>query len=112
MIRIKRVYEEPSKDDGFRILVDRLWPRGVSKDKAAVDIWLKEIGPSTELRNWFGHVPAKFDEFKKRYKKELKDNPDTNTLNNLIADHKTVTLVYGAKNTEANQAVVLKSYFK
>lgn len=112
MIKIKRVYEEPTKDDGFRILVDRLWPRGVSKDKAAVDIWLKEIGPSTELRNWFGHDPERFDEFKKRYKKELKHNPDTDVLNDLVADHKIVTLVYGAKNTEANQAIVLRDYFK
>lgn len=108
MINIKRVYEPASKDDGYRVLVDRLWPRGISKTEAAVDLWLKEIAPSTELRKWFGHDPGRFTEFKKRYIKELDNNPATKTLKNLANQHKKITLLYGAKDEHHNQAVILQ----
>ena len=76
MLKLKRAYEKPSKDDGFRVLVERLWPRGVTKDKADLDLWLKDVAPSTELRQWFGHDPARWDDFRKRYRDELKTHPD------------------------------------
>lgn len=107
-IRIKRVYEPPCKDDGRRILVDRLWPRGLSKEKASVDLWLKDIAPSTELRKWFGHDPGRWDEFQKRYLAELKDNSEPIQLLKQELDKGIVTLVYSAKDEEHNQAVVLK----
>lgn len=107
-IKIKRIYDEPSDDDGYRILVDRLWPRGVSKDDAKLDDWEKEIAPSSELRKWFDHKEERFEEFSKRYREELKDKE--NELGKLweIAKKKTLTLLYAAKNPEINQAVVLK----
>lgn len=109
-VALKRVYEPSSKADGTRVLVDRLWPRGLSKEKADVDLWLKEIAPSTELRRWFGHDPGKWAEFQKRYHAELEANPET------MAELKTAigvgpaTLVYGAKDEEHNDAVVLAAY--
>ena len=109
-INIKRVYEAPAKDDGTRILVDRLWPRGLTKEKAAVDIWLKEIAPSTELRKWFAHEPAKWAEFKKRYHHELKENNEQVLLLKEQLKKGPVTLVYGAKDKEHNEALVLKEY--
>ena len=111
-IRLKRVCETAAEEDGYRILVDRLWPRGLSKERANVDLWLKEIAPSTELRKWFDHDPAKWDEFKTRYKRELDQQSEAvNQLANL-AKQRRVTLVYGAKNTEINQAVALQQYLK
>lgn len=110
MLQIKRVYEEPAASDGYRVLVDRLWPRGVGKEEAAIDVWLKEIGPSQELREWFNHDPAKFKEFSSRYKKELHSNPAVEELKKIIKEHKTVTLLYGAKDRQHNQAVVLKEF--
>lgn len=108
MLRIKRVYEEASKEDGYRVLVDRLWPRGISKEKAHIDLWLKEIAPSNELRKWFGHDPEKWQEFKTKYKKELNENEDAlKELVSLIKKHSHMTLLYGAKDTEHNQALVL-----
>lgn len=108
MIYLKRVYESYSKEDGYRVLVDRLWPRGISKEKAHVDVWMKEIGPSNELRKWFGHDPKKWEAFEKKYKEELKEKKELlNELKELIKKHHTVTLLYGAKDTEHNQAVVL-----
>lgn len=107
-IRIKRIYEDRSKDDGYRVLVDRLWPRGISKDGAHVDEWLKEIGPSNELRKWFGHEPPKYAEFKKRYAKELHAQPDLLGHIRDLAKKQRVTLVYSAKDEEHNQAVVLR----
>lgn len=107
---IKRIYDAPSANDGFRVLVDRVWPRGVSKEKAKLDLWLKEVAPSTELRQWFGHKPEKFSEFHKKYRAELDKNPATIELKQLTAKHKTTTLLYGAKDTKMNQAVVLKEY--
>ncbi len=107
-VRIKRVYEEPAKSDGFRVLVDRIWPRGVSKEEADLDEWLKEVGPSTELRHWFGHDPVRFEEFAQRYRKELQDSEALAELRAWVREHPVVTLVYGAKDTEHNQAVVLR----
>ena len=107
MIRIKRVNEPASKDDGFRILVDRLWPRGLTKEKAHVDLWLKEVAPSNELRKWFAHDPAKWPEFKARYKAELKHNMQLALLKQAVVRGPS-TLLYGAKDTEHNEAVVLQ----
>ena len=104
---IKRVYAEPSQDDGMRILVDRLWPRGLTKEKAKVDLWLKEIAPSSELRKWFAHDPKKWPEFKRRYAEELKAESGPLARLRQEADRKTVTLLYGAKDEEHNEAVVL-----
>jgi len=111
-IKIKRVYEKPDEKDGFRILVDRLWPRGLTKEKAAVDLWLKDIAPSTELRKWFNHDPDKWKEFKKRYLNELKENKDVVAV---LKDHlrqKTVTLLYAAKDSDHNEALVLSNLFE
>jgi uncharacterized protein YeaO (DUF488 family) len=112
MIQIKRAYQEASRDDGYRILVDRLWPRGISKEEAKLDVWLKEVGPSTELREWFGHKPERFKEFAKRYKAELKASSAFEELSKLCEEHKTVTLVYSAKDEANNQAVVLQEILK
>lgn len=109
-ITIKRVYQPASPGDGYRVLVDRLWPRGVSKEKAKLDLWLKEVGPSNELREWFGHDPAKYDGFKKRYFKELDANPAAKELKSVIKEHKTVTLLYSAHDEQHNQATALHEY--
>ncbi|WHZ15739.1 MAG: DUF488 family protein [Nitrospira sp.] len=110
MVRIKRVYVEPSPGDGVRILVDRVWPRGVSKEQARLDAWRKELAPSTELRKWFGHDPKKWDDFRTRYRMELRRPEQNQAIQELarLARSKTVTLLYGAADTEHNQAVVLK----
>lgn len=111
MIKIKRVYENYEKADGFRVLVDRLWPRGVSKENAHVDLWLKEIAPSNDLRKWFNHDSEKWEEFKKRYRKELDKNKKAiEELKKIIDENKIVTLVYSAKDELHNQAVVLCEY--
>jgi uncharacterized protein YeaO (DUF488 family) len=107
-IAIKRVYDAPDKSDGFRVLVDRVWPRGVSKEKAAVDLWMKEVGPSTQLRQWFGHDPARWDEFRKRYRDELKEKRDLLDQLRAHAAKGRLTLVYSAKDEAHNQAVVLR----
>ncbi|HMN05391.1 MAG TPA: DUF488 domain-containing protein [Flavobacteriales bacterium] len=107
-IRIKRVYEDAAAEDGYRILVDRLWPRGISKEGAHVDEWLKEIGPSNELRKWFGHEPPKYPEFKKRYEQELHGQPELLKHIRDLAKKQRLTLVYSAKDEEHNQAVVLR----
>ena len=107
-IQIKRVYDEPSKSDGYRILIDRIWPRGLSKEDAKLDDWNKDLAPSTKLRKWFDHDPDKFEIFSEKYKKELENsNEDLKKLIEKAQDN-TVTLLYGAKDTEHNQAVVLK----
>lgn len=111
-VSIKRVYDAPASTDGYRVLVDRLWPRGVSKEKAHLDEWLKEVGPSNELREWFGHKPERFEEFKKRYEAELDKNPAFKTLKDIVADHEVVTLLYGARDTQDNQAQVLLEYLR
>lgn len=107
-IEIKRVYEEPDVADGLRILVDRLWPRGLSKGKAQVDIWLKDIAPSTELRKWFGHEPARWAAFQAKYRRELKSNADLVAVLKEKAAKGRVTLLYGAKDVIHNEAVVLQ----
>lgn len=109
-VAIKRVYEPASADDGCRVLVDRLWPRGVSKEKAALDKWLKDVAPSDELRRWFGHQPERFEAFKRRYLAELAANPAVSQLRQLIREHGHVTLLYGARDPHLNQAVVLAEY--
>ena len=111
-IKIKRVYELPDKDDGMRILVDRLWPRGLTKEKASVDLWLKEIAPSTELRKWFAHDPDKWKSFRGRYETEIKHN---DVLVKVLKDkvqRGTVTLVYGARDQKHNEALVLKQFLE
>lgn len=108
MIQLKRAYETPSRKDGFRILVDRLWPRGLTKERAAVGLWLKDVAPSTELRQWFGHDPARWREFQARYRKELGKKKDSLALLKHNSKGHTVTLVYGARDEEHNAALVLK----
>ncbi|HJZ80690.1 MAG TPA: DUF488 domain-containing protein [Pyrinomonadaceae bacterium] len=112
MIRLKRVYETLSKDDGERILVERLWPRGLTKQQAKVDLWLKEVAPSAELRKWFGHDPAKWDEFRRRYEKELKSKNDLIELLKRKAEEGAITLLYAARDEEHNSAVVLKQFLQ
>lgn len=107
-IKLKRIYDKPSDDDGYRVLVDRLWPRGVSKADAKLDEWDKEIAPSTELRKWFDHKEERFKEFSKRYRDELKDKGKELDQLREIAKNKTLTLLYAARDPEMNQAVVLK----
>ncbi len=108
MLKLKRAYEPVAKSDGIRILVDRVWPRGISKEELKLDEWRKDVAPSTALRKWFGHRPERWEEFRKRYKTELKEAaPALKELHKLVKT-KTATLVYGAKDTEHNQAVVLK----
>lgn len=107
-IKIKRVYEAESKEDGFRILVDRLWPRGVRKEDLKHDLWLKEVAPSDALRKWFHHEEANWSEFKKRYLAELQKSEAFRQLVDHAKQHKKVTLLYGAKDEKQNQAVVLK----
>jgi uncharacterized protein YeaO (DUF488 family) len=108
MIKLKRAYESASPGDGLRILVERLWPRGVSKAKAAIDLWLKALAPSTELRQWYSHDPAKWPRFRKRYWTELQDQGDLLALLKLIAQEKTVTFVYAASDEQRNSALALK----
>lgn len=107
MLLLKRVYEPATESDGRRILVDRLWPRGLSNEKAAVHLWMKEIAPSTELRQWFAHDPAKWAEFKRRYRIELRAHRELVDEMAKLASHGRVTLVFGAKDEEHNDAVVL-----
>lgn len=107
-LRLKRAYEPASPDDGVRILVDRLWPRGVSKEKAALDEWIKEVAPSTELRQWFGHDPERWLEFQRRYKAELRQHSHELDRIRALAKTKTITLVYSAHDETHNDAVVLK----
>jgi uncharacterized protein YeaO (DUF488 family) len=112
MIKLKRIYEIPARGDGARILVDRLWPRGVSKERARLNLWLKEIAPSTELREWFAHDPKKWAGFRKKYKAELASNKDAVARLKKIARRKNVTLLFAAKDQERNEAVVLKKFLE
>lgn len=106
-ISLKRAYDPPRSTDGKRVLVDRIWPRGVAKDKAKIDLWLKDVAPSTELRQWFGHDPERWAEFRKKYRAELKGNPALDELRKMAGKGK-VTLVYAARDEEHNNAVVLQ----
>jgi uncharacterized protein YeaO (DUF488 family) len=111
-IRLKRAYEPPSVEDGLRVLVDRLWPRGLGKSEAAIDRWLKEVAPSNELRRWFGHDPRKWDEFRRKYEAELSDQTDPLKELRQAAREGPLTLVYSARDQEHNQAVVLRDVLK
>src|SRR5262245_46875295 len=112
MIKLKRAYDKPSSDDGARILVERLWPRGLTKKRAAVDLWLKDIAPSPALRKWFGHDAAKWTQFQARYRKELRQKRDViQSLKQETKKH-TVTLVYAARDEQHNSALVLKRYLE
>ena len=114
MINVKRIYDPPAPDDGFRVLVDRLWPRGVSKARADIDLWLKEVAPSTELRHWFHEDPSVegevFDEFRTRYEHELDTNPALAELRALTHEHPRLTLLFGARDPELNHAKILVDY--
>jgi uncharacterized protein YeaO (DUF488 family) len=113
-IRLKRAYETPARSDGPRILVDRMWPRGVKKEDAEISEWLKDLAPSTDLRKWFGHAPEKWPEFQKRYLAEIKsaNSDDLQTLSDCLEDNGRITLVFAAKDTEHNNAVALKQYIE
>lgn len=111
-IRAKHVYDPPAADDGYRVLVDRLWPRGVRKAEAAVDAWLKELAPSTPLRHWFGHDPDKWPEFKRRYFKELETRHAALADLGARARHDRVTLLFAARESRYNNAVALKEYLE
>ena len=107
-MKLKRVYLPAEETDGYRILVDRLWPRGISKEKAKIDLWLKEVAPSNELRKWFGHDPERFNEFTERYKAELQASGALEELRQAIQEHPNVTLLYAAHDEQHNNAVVLQ----
>jgi uncharacterized protein YeaO (DUF488 family) len=109
-VRIKRVYDDAADSDGTRVLVDRIWPRGLTKERAAVDVWLKEIAPSTELRKWFGHDPVRWKEFQARFRKELDRNTDAVAQLRDVIERGPVTLLYGARDEAHNDAVALLGY--
>jgi len=116
MIKIKRIYDAYEKEDGYRILVDRLWPRGLSKNKAKVDLWLKEIAPSDKLRKWFAHDPKKWEDFKNKYEDELKNKKEIkeiiNEIKRIEKEKKTVTLLYSARDEKRNNAIVLREFYE
>ncbi|WP_292319232.1 DUF488 domain-containing protein [Caldisphaera sp.] len=113
MIKLKRVYDKASPDDGLRILVERLWPRGIKKENAKIDLWLKEVAPSNELRKWFSHDPLKWLEFKEKYYEELNKNREAiEKLLDIVKNKKDVTLIYSSKDKEHNNAVALKEYLE
>lgn len=110
IIKTKRIYDPKEKADGFRVLVDRLWPRGLKKEDADIDVWMKDIAPSAELRQWFNHDADKWEEFKWKYNNELKQEPAVDEFITVVEKHKTVTLLYGAKDEMHNQALVIKDF--
>ena len=112
MIHTKRIYELPNPNDGFRMLIDRLWPRGFSKADAAIDAWMKEVAPSTQLRKWFAHDPAKWNEFKLLYAQELDSNPEAIAELSRLAKTGVVTLLYAARDVQHNHAPVLQEYLQ
>ena len=111
-IKLKRAYEKPSPDDGLRILVERLWPRGLTKEKAKIGLWLKDVAPSPELRKWFGHDPARWNGFQERYRAELEQKPDLIDLLRQKAKEGPVTFVFAARDEDRNSAVVLKQFLE
>lgn len=112
-VTLKRVYQSPARTDGCRILVDRIWPRGLTKTKAAVDLWLKDVAPSTSLRRWFGHRPERWAEFRQRYLKELRSSGEAaGALLDAASQHRHVTLLFSARDEKRNQAVVLQGFLK
>ncbi len=108
MIKIKRAYLEPEAGDGTRILVDRLWPRGLTKEKASIDLWMKDVAPRTELRKWFGHDIEKWEEFKNRYLAELNENKESMAILKEQLNKGNVTLIFGARDERHNEAIILK----
>ncbi|MGE5832506.1 MAG: DUF488 domain-containing protein [Methanomicrobiales archaeon] len=113
MIRLKRVYAPPSEEDGYRILVERLWPRGISKDRAKIDLWLKDAGASTELRTWYGHDPQRWKEFRRRYFGEIRQRPEVvKLLRDAEREKGTVTFVFAARDEVHNNAVALKEFLE
>ncbi len=108
MVKTKRIYDPPASEDGKRVLIDRLWPRGIKKEEARIDEWLRDIAPSTELRKWFSHDPAKWEEFRKRYKKELSNNAELLKKLKAEADNGIITLLFAARDAEHANAAVLK----
>lgn len=106
-LKLKRAYDPPERGDGVRVLVDRLWPRGLRREGAHIDLWLKDVAPSADLRRWFGHDPARFDEFSRRYQRELDQAPQPLQTLRGLAEKGTLTLLFGAKDREHNQAIVL-----
>jgi uncharacterized protein YeaO (DUF488 family) len=115
LIELKRAYEKPARSDGFRILVDRLWPRGIKKEDLRIGAWAKELAPSTELRKWFAHDPARWAEFRRRYRSELAHSHASQAIGQLLSRAKgarTITLLYGARDTKYNEAVILRDLFK
>ncbi len=112
IVKVKRVYESIQRSDGSRFLVERFWPRGVKKEKLKLDAWLKDVAPSDDLRRWFGHDPVKWDTFQRRYRAELDANPDAWEILLEAARQGNVTLLYSARDTEHNNAVVLKTYLE
>lgn len=111
-LRIKRIYDPYSADDGFRILIDRLWPRGIKKEEARIDLWLKEAAPSAALRKWFNHEPEKWEQFRMKYHGELKDSAAVEQLLSALKKNKTVTLLFGARDQKHNHALVLKQFLE
>ena len=111
-VAIKRIYEPTSQSDGVRILVDRMWPRGVKKESAKIDLWLKDVAPSAALRTWFGHKPERWEKFRERYLAELSESLALAELRNLVKTQARVTLLYSARDEAHNQAVVLAGYLK
>jgi uncharacterized protein YeaO (DUF488 family) len=111
-IRLKRAYEKPASDDGLRVLVERLWPRGLTKERAAVDLWMKDVAPSPELRRWYDHDPSKWDEFQKRYLAELRHNAGMLEQLREKCRGKPVTFVYAARDEQRNSALILKNYLE
>lgn len=114
-IQLKRAYDKPARNDGLRILVDRLWPRGIKKEELRLDAWAKALAPSTQLRKWFAHDPDKWPEFRKRYRTELKHAGASKLIRDLVASSKrsnTITLLYGAKDQEHNEAIILRDLFE
>lgn len=112
MISLKRAYEPAARDDGFRVLVERLWPRGISKQAAGIDLWLKDVGPSSKLRTWYSHDVAKWPEFQRRYLAELRENEAVEQLRSIIKEKKKVTFIYAARDEEHNSALILKKFLE
>jgi uncharacterized protein YeaO (DUF488 family) len=112
VIRVKRVYEPFARDDGFRVLVERLWPRGISKERGRVALWMKDVAPSPDLRTWYAHDVEKWSEFRRRYVAELRGNPEVGRLREIVDREKTVTFLYAARDEEHNSAKVLKAFLE
>lgn len=112
MIHLKRIYEPFGPSDGYRVLVERLWPRGISKSRALIDLWLKEISPSPGLRTWYNHDQTKWDEFQERYRAEIRQNPALETITRVLQENPTITFVFAARDEEHNSAWVLKRFLE